>query len=46
MKSDKVAGTSTPSGRHLAAILTSKGFALEIKHRQPLPQATVNSLSN
>ncbi|KAI9729890.1 MAG: hypothetical protein M1818_008330 [Claussenomyces sp. TS43310] len=40
---DKVAGTSIPSGQHLAAILPSQGSSLEIVHR-PTPKPGPNEL--
>ncbi|KAL9118868.1 MAG: hypothetical protein Q9187_004577 [Circinaria calcarea] len=40
---DNVAGTSTPSGQHLAAILPSKGSAFEITYR-PTPTPGPNEL--
>lgn len=40
---DKVAGASPPSGQHLAAILPSKGSALEVTYR-PTPTPGPNEL--
>jgi D-arabinose 1-dehydrogenase-like Zn-dependent alcohol dehydrogenase len=40
---DKVAGTSTPSGQHLAAISPSKGSTLEVTNR-PTPTPGPNKL--
>jgi NADPH:quinone reductase-like Zn-dependent oxidoreductase len=40
---DKVAGTSAPAGQHLAAILPSKGSALEVTYR-PTPNPGPNEL--
>ncbi|MCJ1363200.1 hypothetical protein MMC16_002307 [Acarospora aff. strigata] len=40
---DKAAGTSAPSGHHLAAIIRSKGSALEVTHR-PTPTPGPNDL--
>ncbi len=40
---DKVVGTSSPQGQHLAALLTSKGSAIEASHR-PTPTPGPNEL--
>ena len=39
----KVVGTSNPQGQHLAALLTSKGSAIEVTHR-PTPTPGPNEL--
>jgi hypothetical protein len=42
---DKATGTSTPSGQHLAAIVSSEDSGLEITHRLPPFQASMSSSS-